>query len=64
VWADSVRQDVEARHGVSYEPDDLPMLEDPEYGCALDVGKELGALREQLAALADRFRDAEVGKRS
>lgn len=55
VWADSVRQDVEHRHGVSYEPDDPVILEDPEYGRVLDIGGAISEIKGELGALSERW---------
>jgi hypothetical protein len=60
VWADDVRQDVEHRHGVAYEPDDPAVLGDQEYGCALDIAEHLEDVKRQLDVLAARF--AHVGR--
>jgi hypothetical protein len=51
VWADTVRQDVEQRLGVTYGDGDLPVLEDQEFGAALDVGTEIDRVREALDSL-------------
>jgi hypothetical protein len=59
VWADSVRQDVEARHGVDYEPDDQVILKDPEYSRALDVRLDLDKVKHELATLIEDFDAAE-----
>ena len=56
LWADSVRQDAEARLGVTPRDD---LMQDPEYGFALDVGTALDQARTGLATAATRFSDAE-----
>jgi hypothetical protein len=52
VWADSVRQDVEARHDVAHpvpiEAADAVVLHDPEYGAALDCGTALDQVKQAL----------------
>lgn len=55
VWADSVRQDAEARHGVAAGAD----LKDPEYWLALDCGPALDQARQALLDAEARFNQAE-----
>jgi len=60
IWADTVRQDAEVRHGVAYpvplEEADAVLFDDPEYGTALDCGKALDqakrALHDALASFS------------
>ena len=49
-WADIVRQDAEAQHGVSYDADPAT-LEDGLYGSLLDLGTDLDQVLIDLAAL-------------
>jgi hypothetical protein len=64
VWADSVRQDVEQRHGVAYEPDDQVVLDDPEYSRVLDLGSAISEIRGELGGLIERWShiDPEAGR--
>jgi hypothetical protein len=55
LWADSVRQDVEQRHGVAYEPDDQAVLDDPEYSRVLDLGSTINEIKGELGALIERW---------
>ena len=63
VWADTVRQDVEARHGVAYpapiEEADAIVLRDPEYGAALDCGTALDQAKQALQDALAHFNQAE-----
>ena len=63
LWADSVRQDAEARHGVAYpvpiEEADAVLLDDPEYGTALDCGKVLDQVEHALQDALGNFRQVE-----
>lgn len=64
VWADSVRQDVEQRLGVTYTENDPLVLEDPEFSAALDVGTALDEARTAFAHLQRVARRAGIGKPS
>jgi hypothetical protein len=63
VWADTVRQDVEARHGVAYpapiEETDAVALRDPEYGAALDCVTALDRVKQALQDALASFNQAE-----
>ncbi len=63
VWADTVRQDVETRHGVAYpapiEDADAIVLGDAEYGAALDCGTALDQVKQALQATLASFNQAE-----
>jgi len=52
---DTVRQEAEARHGVGYIEADPAILEDREYGDALDLGSELDQALIDLTALIDHL---------
>ena len=58
-WADTVRQEAETRHGVSYTEADPAILKDREYGDALDLGTELDQALIDLTALIDHLWHAE-----
>jgi hypothetical protein len=62
LWADSVRKDIEAQHGASYEPDDPALLKDPQYGRVPDIGAQIGELHRQLAAAVSDFGMLEPGE--
>ena len=55
LWADSVRQDAEARHGVAAGAD----LKDPEHWLALDCGAALDQARQALLDAEARFNQTE-----
>ncbi len=59
LWADTVRQEAEAAHGVGYKPDDPLILTDEEYRDALDLGTELDQALTGVSALVDHFRHIE-----
>jgi hypothetical protein len=54
-----MRQEAEARHGVGYIKGDLAILEDGEYGDALDLGTKLDQALIDLTALIDHLWHAE-----
>lgn len=56
-WADSVRQDAEARHGVAAGATDL---DDAEYDLALDVGAAIGRAQMAIDDAEARFNEAEA----
>jgi hypothetical protein len=63
IWADSVRQDVEVRHGVAYpvpiEEADAVVLNDREYGTALDCGTALDRVKQALRDVLGSYGQAE-----
>jgi hypothetical protein len=59
LWADAIRQEAEAAHGVGYDPADPVILEDGQYAEALDLGTELDQALPDLAALIDHLRRIE-----
>jgi hypothetical protein len=55
LWADTVRQEAEAAHGVGYTPDDPVILQDDQYRGALDLGTELDQALPDVPALISRL---------
>jgi hypothetical protein len=63
VWADTVRQTVEERHGVAYpvpiEEADKVLLDDPEYVAALGLGRAIDQAKSVLQGVLDSFNGQE-----
>lgn len=66
LWADTVRQSVETRHGVAYpvsfEEADKVIINDPGYGAALDLMRSIDEARsaiEQAQAEFERLEDSD-----